>query len=138
MAGGVGQLCVATLLDSGFRVRALVRSAERAEALFGKLPEASAKNLEIAAADLRDRDALAATRACEGVSAVISATGAEVGVTGGHGGASLEEISSLLLCLGGRLLRCCGCGCGVRHAWAVGWGRRVLHACLLRCGWEWL
>lgn len=69
--GGVGQLVVAKLLERGYRVRALTRSAERAAALRG----AGSEELELVAVDLRDASSLDASRAAAGVDAVVCCTG---------------------------------------------------------------
>jgi uncharacterized protein YbjT (DUF2867 family) len=66
--GGVGQLLAAKLLERGYKVVALSRSAEKAAKLLGAAP-----GLRVAVGDLRDSAALAA--ALEGVDAVACATG---------------------------------------------------------------
>jgi NAD(P)-dependent dehydrogenase (short-subunit alcohol dehydrogenase family) len=75
-SGGVGQLAVASLLARGYSVRALVRSAERADRLFGNTDRARASGaFAVLAVDLRDADALRASGAADGVDAVVCATG---------------------------------------------------------------
>ena len=64
--GGVGQLTVARLIDAGYRVRALTRSAAKADAMF-------AGKVEIAVGDIRQPETLAAATA--DVSHIICATG---------------------------------------------------------------
>ncbi|CAM6085322.1 unnamed protein product [Calypogeia fissa] len=69
--GGVGQLVVASLLEKGFKVRALLRSEEKAKTLFGdKLGD----QFEIRMGDTRQREALDDSL-FEGVTHVINATG---------------------------------------------------------------
>lgn len=67
--GGVGQLIVATLLATGYRVRGLVRDPASAAALL------SHPSLTLVAADLRRGDALEASGAAAGLDALIVATG---------------------------------------------------------------
>lgn len=64
--GGVGQLVVANLLSQGYRVRALTRSAEKAQSMF-------AGQAEIAVGDMLEPKTLLA--ATEGVTHLICATG---------------------------------------------------------------
>ena len=75
-SGGVGQLVVASLLDRGYSVRALVRTPERGAALFAAAAAARASGqLQLLAVDLRDAAALAASGACAGLAGVVCATG---------------------------------------------------------------
>lgn len=75
-SGGVGQLVVASLLDRGFSVRALVRTAARGDALFADAADARASGrLQLVPVDLRDASALAASGACAGLAAAVCATG---------------------------------------------------------------
>lgn len=64
--GGVGQLAVAKLLTEGYRVRALTRSAEKAQTMF-------AGKVDIAVGDIREPETLPA--ATEGITHLICATG---------------------------------------------------------------
>lgn len=64
--GGVGQLVVADLLNAGYRVRVLTRSAEKAQQMF-------AGKVDIAVGDIRDRMTLPA--ATDGITHLICATG---------------------------------------------------------------
>ncbi|PSC76139.1 nucleoside diphosphate sugar epimerase [Micractinium conductrix] len=66
--GGVGQLLTAKLLERGYKVRALSRSAEKVQQQFG-----GAEGLTTAIADLRDPSSLGA--ALGGVDAVCCCTG---------------------------------------------------------------
>ncbi|KAI7845420.1 hypothetical protein COHA_000973 [Chlorella ohadii] len=66
--GGVGQLVTAKLLDRGYKVRALSRSGDKVQQLFG-----GAEGLSAAIADLREPSSLPA--ALEGVDVVVCATG---------------------------------------------------------------
>lgn len=68
--GGVGQLVVAALLERGYSVRALVRTPEKAKAMFGS---AIGEQLEIIPADLRFPKNL--NSAISGVGSVIVCTG---------------------------------------------------------------
>lgn len=64
--GGVGQLTVAMLLENGFSVRVLARSAEKAEKMFDN-------QVEIAVGDIRNPTTLPA--ATENISYIICCTG---------------------------------------------------------------
>lgn len=64
--GGVGQLVVGMLLDQGYPVRVLTRSAEKAKTMFGD-------RVEVAIADIRQPDSL--TPAMAGITHLICATG---------------------------------------------------------------
>ena len=64
--GGVGQLAVANLITAGYRVRALTRSAEKAQTMF-------AGEVEVAVGDIRQPETLSA--ATDGVTHIICATG---------------------------------------------------------------
>ncbi len=64
--GGVGQLATGMLIDQGFRVRVMTRSADKAKQMFGD-------KVEIAIADIRKPHSLAA--ATDGVTHIICATG---------------------------------------------------------------
>ncbi|MEM6451713.1 MAG: SDR family oxidoreductase [Cyanobacteria bacterium P01_D01_bin.105] len=64
--GGVGQLVVANLLNQGYRVRSLTRSAEKAKAMF-------AGKTEVAVGNLCDPETLIAATA--GITHLICATG---------------------------------------------------------------
>ncbi len=64
--GGVGQLAVAKLLTEGYKVRALTRSAEKAQTMF-------AGKVEIAVGDIREPQTL--TAATEEITHLICATG---------------------------------------------------------------
>lgn len=64
--GGVGQLTVARLIESGYSVRVLARSADKAESMF-------AGNVEIAVGDIRQPETLEAATA--GITHLICATG---------------------------------------------------------------
>lgn len=66
--GGVGQVLTAKLLQRGYNVRALSRSAEKVQQQFG-----GAEGLSVVIADMRDPSTLAA--AVEGVDAVCCCTG---------------------------------------------------------------
>uniref|UniRef100_A0A383VWN8 NAD(P)-binding domain-containing protein n=1 Tax=Tetradesmus obliquus TaxID=3088 RepID=A0A383VWN8_TETOB len=66
--GGVGQLATAKLLERGYKVRALTRKPDQTKQLFSNHP-----NLEVASADLRQPETLAAVVA--GVDAVCCCTG---------------------------------------------------------------
>ncbi|GJP37920.1 hypothetical protein CLOM_g22369 [Closterium sp. NIES-68] len=70
-SGGVGQLCVASLLSKSLPVRALVRSVEKAEALFADAP---ADLIQIVSADLRQPGTISPAL-FTGVSAVIVCVG---------------------------------------------------------------
>jgi len=67
--GGVGQLTVNRLLESGFRVRAVVRNLAKAEAIFGH----NNQNLEIVTCDMREESGI--PDIMHGVQAVISCLG---------------------------------------------------------------
>lgn len=69
--GGVGQLISAKLLERGYKVKALTRSADKARTTLGSNP-----NLECVQADARDLDSLSPVM--EGVDAVCCATGAQL------------------------------------------------------------
>lgn len=69
-AGGVGQILTAKLLERGYRVRAVVRNAERAAQVFGT---SGTDALEVRTADLRDPANLVGLM--EGSDAVCCATG---------------------------------------------------------------
>lgn len=64
--GGVGQLTVANLIDEGYRVRVLTRSAAKANSMF-------AGKVDIAVGDIRQPETL--TAATAGVTHIICATG---------------------------------------------------------------
>jgi len=64
--GGVGQLATGLLIDQGFRVRVMTRSADKAKQMFGD-------KVEIAIADIRKPHSL--TAATDGVTHIICATG---------------------------------------------------------------
>ena len=64
--GGVGQLAVADLITAGYRVRALTRSAEKAQTMF-------AGEVEVAVGDIRQPETLSA--ATDGVTHIVCATG---------------------------------------------------------------
>ncbi len=64
--GGVGQLAIAQLLSAGYPVRALTRSADKAQAMF-------AGRVEIAVGDICQPETLSA--ATEGITHLICATG---------------------------------------------------------------
>eukprot|EP00472_Partenskyella_glossopodia_P013733 CAMPEP_0197518526 /NCGR_PEP_ID=MMETSP1318-20131121/3730_1 /TAXON_ID=552666 /ORGANISM="Partenskyella glossopodia, Strain RCC365" /LENGTH=319 /DNA_ID=CAMNT_0043068935 /DNA_START=282 /DNA_END=1241 /DNA_ORIENTATION=+ len=66
--GGVGQLVVANLVQKGYRVRAVTRSAEKGRELFGE-----ADNLEIVEADQRYAETLSSIM--DGVDGVVSCSG---------------------------------------------------------------
>ncbi|EFN51223.1 hypothetical protein CHLNCDRAFT_10816, partial [Chlorella variabilis] len=66
--GGVGQLLTAKLLERGYKVKALSRSADKVQQLFR-----GAEGLSTAIADMRDASSLPA--ALEGVDAVVCCTG---------------------------------------------------------------
>ncbi|BBM97970.1 hypothetical protein MPTK1_1g09850 [Marchantia polymorpha subsp. ruderalis] len=68
--GGVGQLVVASLLEKGIKVRALLRNAEKAKALFGDQGD----RFEFRIADCRQPDSLDQS-VVEGVTHVICCTG---------------------------------------------------------------
>lgn len=70
--GGVGQLVVAGLLSQGYRVRALVRDAARAQTTLGTVPD---DRLTLAVADLRDGEALKNCDALRGLDGVVCCTG---------------------------------------------------------------
>ncbi|EEH54455.1 uncharacterized protein MICPUCDRAFT_20482, partial [Micromonas pusilla CCMP1545] len=74
--GGVGQLVVAKLLESGFRVKALARSEESARALFADAFASDDDAFEVVTGvDLRDAAALERSGACVGVDAIVSCVG---------------------------------------------------------------
>jgi uncharacterized protein YbjT (DUF2867 family) len=74
--GGVGQLVTAKLLDRGYRVVALTRSADKARRLLGGGSANENNKLVLAEADARDRDSLARAFAEHGpVDAVVCTTG---------------------------------------------------------------
>ncbi|MEO0647822.1 MAG: SDR family oxidoreductase [Cyanobacteria bacterium J06650_10] len=64
--GGVGQLTTARLIEAGYPVRVLTRSAEKAESMF-------AGKVEIAVGDIRQPETL--TTATSGITHLICATG---------------------------------------------------------------
>ncbi|KAG6554511.1 hypothetical protein Mapa_003890 [Marchantia paleacea] len=68
--GGVGQLVVASLLEKGIKVRALLRNSEKARALFGDQGD----HFEFRIADCRQPEALDQS-VVEGVTHVICCTG---------------------------------------------------------------
>jgi len=68
--GGVGQLVVARLLEQGYRVKAVVRSVEKAQALFG-----DAKGLVLVEGDVRNEAQLRASGACDAADACVMAVG---------------------------------------------------------------
>ncbi|KAL2653262.1 hypothetical protein R1flu_021390 [Riccia fluitans] len=68
--GGVGQLVVASLLEQGVQVRAVLRSAEKAKALFGE----SGEQFQFQIVDCRQRESLDKS-VLEGVTHVICCTG---------------------------------------------------------------
>eukprot|EP00898_Chlorokybus_atmophyticus_P007565 jgi/Chlat1/780/Chrsp104S01251 len=68
--GGVGQLLVAKLLERGYSVRAMVRSIERARALFGEH-----QKLQLVMGDTRYPEVLSVPSMWDGVGAVICCTG---------------------------------------------------------------
>ncbi len=69
--GQTGRIVVQRLVEEGFAVRALVRDAERAEALLGST------GVEYATGDIKDPASL--TAAFTGIDAVVSAVGAKSG-----------------------------------------------------------
>jgi uncharacterized protein YbjT (DUF2867 family) len=75
--GGVGQLVTAKLLDRGYKVVALARSAPRAKELLGGLSGATDATLRVAEADMRDPQSLARlfSGPAAGVDAVVCSTG---------------------------------------------------------------
>ncbi|KAL3685040.1 hypothetical protein R1sor_003062 [Riccia sorocarpa] len=68
--GGVGQLVVASLLEKGVQVRALLRSVEKAKALFGE----SGENFDYRIVDCRSPESLDKS-ILQGVTHVICSTG---------------------------------------------------------------
>jgi uncharacterized protein YbjT (DUF2867 family) len=72
--GGVGQLATGMLLEQGYRVRVMTRSADKVKQMFGDSTGSSLHDrVEIAIADIRKPHSLAA--ATDGVSHIICATG---------------------------------------------------------------
>lgn len=69
-SGGVGQLVTAKLIERGYRVRAIARSAEKAKAVFGEKPD---RGLQVMTGDLRSADF--ARQAVLGSDAVICCLG---------------------------------------------------------------
>ena len=73
--GGVGQLCVASLLAKGRPVRAVVRSVEKAKEQFADALKGDNPLLEIVVADLRDGDKLQGSGLADGVGSAIVCVG---------------------------------------------------------------
>jgi NADPH:quinone reductase-like Zn-dependent oxidoreductase len=66
--GGVGQRVVARLLQEGYSVRAIVRCADKARALFGE----GTANLEVLEADLRESFCDPLVKTCSGGSEPVA------------------------------------------------------------------
>ncbi|KAF6258399.1 complex I intermediate-associated protein 30-domain-containing protein [Scenedesmus sp. NREL 46B-D3] len=75
--GGVGKRVVQQLLAQGRVVRALVRDVDKAKQLLGSLPVAAGGCLQLAAADISQRQTLSPAM-FEGVRAVVSCTAVKV------------------------------------------------------------
>jgi uncharacterized protein YbjT (DUF2867 family) len=67
--GGVGQIAVSKLIDAGFNVRALTRSAEKARSIL------HSNNIEIMELDPRDSAAVDASDVYKGCAGAIVAIG---------------------------------------------------------------
>ncbi|EFJ50015.1 hypothetical protein VOLCADRAFT_89408 [Volvox carteri f. nagariensis] len=75
--GGVGRRVVSRLLAAGKHVRALVRDLEKAKSMLSELPVAAGGKLELAAADVVQRQTLL-PEMFEGVRAVVCCTAVKV------------------------------------------------------------